>query len=322
MNNFNFKTAQWEHQKRVFNFSENLLNWGLFATMGSGKTKMYLDYLALQSQKGLVDSCMLFAPKGIHEQWQESQIPLHFSVLHYDFLWEPNASNTKKYEKKFDDFMRLRDDRIKIFIINVESLGTSKKIGDYIKRFMSDHEKIAIAIDEITCIKNMSAQRTKKMLRFTRHKKIVSRCGMTGTEVTETPANLYSIIDFINPGFWHEPYQVFVDRYCIQTKMVNHNNNSTYMSTINAKDSKLLASYFMRVKNGFKIKGTEHNWTITYLSRVPFSNKKIDMSLDNLSYLYDHWIKSGCDPDWVLSAITHRIANCFFILQFIMIPAP
>ncbi len=86
-----------------------------------------------------------------------------------------------------------------------------------IKKHESDHgEWGAIIADEATRISNPSAK-TTKALKLLKAKK---RIGLTGTPISNSPEDIFSIIDWIAPRYLGSYYQ-FLDRYCIREPRFN-----------------------------------------------------------------------------------------------------
>ena len=71
-----------------------------------------------------------------------------------------------KKKKQIDSLFQPKDDRLQIFLMNVEAFSTKKGI-DVAQRFLFGHRAL-LAIDESTTIKSKSASRTKNIIKFFR----------------------------------------------------------------------------------------------------------------------------------------------------------
>ena len=206
---YKFKTKPYEHQLEALKRSWNKHEYAYFMEMGTGKSKVLLDNIAMLYDKGGIDSAIIVAPKGVYRNWSEKEIPAHMPehVLKYVAVWNPAPTKAQKNEliKLFD----LTQD-LKILIINVEAFSTKKGVA-FVEKFILAHNPL-IAVDESTTIKNPKAQRTKNLLRLsinTKYRRI-----LTGFPVTRSPLDLYSQCSFLSPHLLgHASYYTFQNRY-------------------------------------------------------------------------------------------------------------
>ena len=206
---YKFKTKPYEHQLEALKRSWNKHEYAYFMEMGTGKSKVLLDNIAMLYDKGGIDSAIVLAPKGVYRNWSEKEIPAHMPehVLKYVAVWNPAPTKAQKNEliKLFD----LTQD-LKILIINVEAFSTKKGVA-FVEKFILAHNPL-IAVDESTTIKNPKAQRTKNLLRLsinTKYRRI-----LTGFPVTRSPLDLYSQCSFLSPHLLgHASYYTFQNRY-------------------------------------------------------------------------------------------------------------
>ena len=206
---YKFKTKPYEHQLEALKRSWNKHEYAYFMEMGTGKSKVLLDNIAMLYDKGGIDSAIIVAPKGVYRNWSEKEIPAHMPehVLKYVAVWNPAPTKVQKNEliKLFD----LTQD-LKILIINVEAFSTKKGVA-FVEKFILAHNPL-IAVDESTTIKNPKAQRTKNLLRLsinTKYRRI-----LTGFPVTRSPLDLYSQCSFLSPHLLgHASYYTFQNRY-------------------------------------------------------------------------------------------------------------
>lgn len=88
---------------------------------------------------------------------------------------------------------------------------------DLVKKHESDHgEWEAIIADEATRISNPAAK-TTKALKMLKAKK---RIALTGTPISNSPEDIFSIIDWIAPRYLGSYYQ-FLERYCVREPRFN-----------------------------------------------------------------------------------------------------
>ena len=74
--NYKFKTKPYEHQKDALGKCWNKEAFAIFAEMGTGKTKVLIDNIAMLYDHGKIDGALIIAPKGVMGTWFDTEIPL------------------------------------------------------------------------------------------------------------------------------------------------------------------------------------------------------------------------------------------------------
>ena len=206
---YKFKTKPYAHQLTALEKSWNRENYAYFMEMGTGKTKVLIDNLAMLYDKGKVDGALIVAPKGVIGTWYNQEIPTHLPdhIDNVTVLWQSNI--TKTQQEKLDSLFK-SETNLHILIMNVEALSTDKGLK-FAGKFLNSH-KVLMAIDESTTIKNSSAKRTKNILalsKYAKYKRI-----MTGSPVTKNPLDLYSQCEFLSPWLLNfQSFYAFRNRY-------------------------------------------------------------------------------------------------------------
>ena len=206
---YNFKTKPYAHQMTALEKSWDKNEYGYFMEMGTGKSKVLVDNMAMLYDKGRINGAVIIAPKGVYRNWLSQEIPNHLPshVQHKTVLW--TASTSKAKDKEYRQLFETDDD-LHILIVNVEALSTKRGL-EFVAKFLSCHETL-LAIDESTTIKNPKAKRTKSILLLSKRAKY--RRILTGSPVTKSPLDLYTQCNFLNEfllGF--SSYYAFRNRY-------------------------------------------------------------------------------------------------------------
>ncbi len=207
--NYKFKTKPYAHQMTALEKSWNRETYAYFMEMGTGKTKVLIDNLAMLYDKGKVNGALIIAPKGVVGTWYNQEIPTHLPdhVENVTILWQSNIN--KKQLEKLKSLFEV-EESLHILVMNVEALSTTKG-ADFARKFLSCHETL-MAIDESTTIKNPRAKRTKNIIKLSEMAKY--RRIMTGSPVTKNPLDLYSQCEFLNPYLLDfTSYYAFRNRY-------------------------------------------------------------------------------------------------------------
>jgi len=207
--NYRYKTKPYEHQLVALEKSWDKDEYAYFMEMGTGKSKVLIDNIAMLYDKGKINAAMIIAPKGVYRNWLSSEIPTHLPshIQYKSVLWTALTSKTKdkEYQSLFET-----DYNLHIFIMNVEALSTPKGLS-FARKFLSCHNTL-IAVDESTTIKTPKAARTKNIVGIASLAKY--RRILTGSPVTKSPLDLYTQCKFLNEdllGF--SSYYSFQNRY-------------------------------------------------------------------------------------------------------------
>ena len=207
--NYKFKTKPYKHQMTALEKSWNRETYAYFMEMGTGKTKVLIDNLAMLYDKGKINGALIIAPKGVVGTWYNNEIPTHLPthIVSETVLWK--AAITKKQQEKLDTLFKSGED-LHILIMNVEAFSTTKGMN-FANKFLLAHRTL-MAIDESTTIKTPTAKRTKNIISLAaaaRYRRI-----MTGSPVTKNPLDLYTQCDFLSPWLLDfTSYYAFRNRY-------------------------------------------------------------------------------------------------------------
>ena len=213
--NYKFKTKPYAHQLTALEKSWNKDEYAYFMEMGTGKSKVLVDNIAMLYDKGKINSAIIIAPKGVYRNWYSQEIPNHMPlhVSYKSVLW--TASTSKKKDKEYQALFD-SDYDLHILIMNVEAFST-KKGQDFALKFMRSH-KVLMAVDESTTIKTPTAKRTKAitvMAPMARYRRI-----LTGSPVTKSPLDLFSQCRFLNEHLLgYGSYYAFRQRYAHMVRM-------------------------------------------------------------------------------------------------------
>ena len=138
---YKFKTKPYKHQLTALEMSWNKETFAYFMEMGTGKTKVLLDNLAMLYDKGKINAALIVAPKGVYKTWEQQEFPKHLPnyIMEHTRLviWQPNL--TQKQMLKMQTIMENTDD-LKIFIMNTEAFSTEKGIK-YAEKFLLSNTK-------------------------------------------------------------------------------------------------------------------------------------------------------------------------------------
>ena len=207
---YRFKTKPFEHQLKALKESWNKQVWAWFMEMGTGKTKVCIDNVAVLYDKGKVDRALVIAPNGIKRNWR-NELSVHMPD-HVEYRVAVWSASPKKKEKEELDQLSVMTDDLTILIMNIEAFSTQRG-AEFARKFVFSGSCFMV-VDESTTIKNHAARRTKNIMKIAKLAKY--RRIMTGSPVTKSPLDLYSQLEFL--GGWildQSNYYAFRARYAV-----------------------------------------------------------------------------------------------------------
>lgn len=209
---YNFKFVPYQHQLRCLEKSWSKRHFALFMDMGTGKSKVLIDTMAMLYDNGKVKGALIVAPKGVYRNWISKELPQHTPdhVQNICVAWSPEQTKKKAAELQtlFED-----KEELKILVMNVEAFST-KRGATFAEQFVrSFGGECLVAVDESTTIKNRTANRTKALTKigsFADYRRI-----MTGSPITKSPLDLFSQCEFLTKNaLGHTSFWSFQARYC------------------------------------------------------------------------------------------------------------
>jgi len=209
---YKYKSKPFAHQKKALEMSWDKEVFAYFMEMGTGKSKVLIDNIAMLYNAGKINGALIIAPKGVYKNWYDQEIPNHMPdyIPRKIGLWRtnPNAVDLKPI---FSTGAELH-----ILLMNVEAFSTKKGL-QFAHKFLSSHECL-IGVDESTTIKNPAAKRTKNILSLRTLAKY--RRILTGSPVTKSPLDLFSQCNFLDPWLLDQSsYYSFRTRYAVCRKI-------------------------------------------------------------------------------------------------------
>ena len=212
--NYKFKTKPYAHQITALEKSWNKAHFAYFMEMGTGKSKVLIDNIAMLYDKGKINGALIVAPKGVYQNWFDIEIPNHMPT-HIEkkmVLWKASFMKGNEIVSKEVDTLFETGTDLHILVMNVEALSTKNGVT-FANKFLSCHETL-MAIDESTTIKNPDAIRTKSIVQLGRSAKY--RRILTGSPVTKSPLDLYKQCEFLDEGLLdYTSYYAFKTRYAV-----------------------------------------------------------------------------------------------------------
>lgn len=213
---YEYKTEPYDHQRKVFEESREREAFALLMEMGCGKSKVIVDTMAFLFERNKLDAALIIAPNGVHRNWALKEFSAHLPdrIQHQMVVWE-SSKNTKAYKEKLHKLFN-KNSELKILLMNVEAFS-SKKGGDFGKKFAAAFGRMMVVIDESSKIKNVKAKRTKTIVRL--REQAAYRRILTGTPVTQNHLDVYPQYYFLDPKILNEQsFHTFKHYYSVVVK--------------------------------------------------------------------------------------------------------
>lgn len=229
----------YQHQIEARKRFRNMQGAALFWQPGCGKSCGSLAMAVDRYKAGEIDVLLIIAPNRIHTQWAVEQVPMWCGNTLYPNhiarvkngageVVEEREMTGKKYNvfvqyKKNKKGLEWREGMLNVLCTNIETFSTQSYYQKFTK-YCNQH-KTMIILDEATVIKNPDSMRTQRLLYsfndvvkrgkqiLKSEPKTVMRVILTGTPVTESPFDLWSMYEFLYHNYFNCNYYAFKIRH-------------------------------------------------------------------------------------------------------------
>lgn len=201
---YEYGTAPFAHQEREFLATRDRKSWGLFWEMGCGKTKVLVDTAAWLFERGEIRGLLVLAPEGVHDQWVDSELPLHLPRRVREeaqlFAWNTGKSISKRFKEAWRSVLdRPVDSGLTVLSMTFSSLMTER--GALAVRDFVDSRPCLGVLDESSAIMTPGAKVTKRCRALAA--RLPYRRIANGTPVADSPFEAYSQIRWLDPAAFH-----------------------------------------------------------------------------------------------------------------------
>ena len=95
--NYKFKTEPYSHQIKALKMSWNKSYFAYFMEMGTGKSKVLIDNIAMLYDQGKINGALIISPKGVTGTWYKQEIPAHLPdhIENSTVLWQANITKSQ-----------------------------------------------------------------------------------------------------------------------------------------------------------------------------------------------------------------------------------
>lgn len=227
MNGYKPRMELYNHQKKALSISCDRTAYAYLLEMGLGKTAIAIANAGYLYMKKELAAVLILAPKGVHRQWTESEIPLHLDkrIKYKTYTWG-------------DKIDKISNGGSLIFLsMNIDAIRTPRGFKVAMEFLLSYKNKSMMIVDESHLIKNGSADRTKaawKLGKLSKYRRI-----LTGTPIARSIIDAWSQFMFLDDRILGHKYMTsFRSRYCIMggwenKQIVGQKNTDEFFRLIN-----------------------------------------------------------------------------------------
>lgn len=194
-----------QHQQIAFELACELPNVGLFMEQGTGKTLPTIGAIGYFIKNG-INRSIVFCSKSVSTAWRKqlsnfADFPYRFTVI----------SDDNKKADRVTTLDHLRENPVNIatadiLVVNYESSWRLEtEILEWKPQF--------VIVDESHHIKHATSNQSRAITKM--GKKAKKRMILTGTPITQSPANMFSQMKFLDSTIFGNSFKQFRDRYAV-----------------------------------------------------------------------------------------------------------
>jgi SNF2 family DNA or RNA helicase len=208
---YTYKTQPFAHQKRALAKLVKLEGkGGLLMEMGTGKTKVAIDWAGIQFYNNGLRRVLIVAPLSVLGVWPR-QIRQHSAAPSRIFRLE-GSTNTRA--RNISRIMRAPvDDRITYILINYEGIWRQPDRGKSIEELLKKWKPDLVVFDESHRIKSPTSKQSKAAFRISQV--AGNRLLLTGTPVTKAPLDVFAQFRAVDPEIFGTNWSAFKYTYGI-----------------------------------------------------------------------------------------------------------
>lgn len=197
-----YKTQPRKHQKEFLERTSHLKAHAVHWEMGTGKTKVMIDNIAMLFLEGEIDGALVVAPNGIDLNWIIDEMPAHLpdNVAEQTRIcrFTTKSAGTKRQQAEVK-WCR-EHSGLAWMLMSYDAFMTWEGKEAALK--FLEQRKAFYILDESTRIKTPGAKRTKRVV-LTAHRAKYRRT-LTGTPMPNGAFDIYKQLEFLDENFWKQ----------------------------------------------------------------------------------------------------------------------
>jgi SNF2 family DNA or RNA helicase len=202
---YRYKTEPYSHQKRALAKIQKLNGQcALFMEMGTGKTKVAIDWAGIGFYNYGTKKVLIVAPLSVLGVWPR-QIRQHSDVPSRIYRLSGNTNTRVRY---LTSILRAPDEsKLTYVLINYEGIWRSPRSGPGVEALIRKWAPDLVIFDESHRIKSPTAKQSKAAWRIARESS--QRLLLTGTPITKAPLDVFGQFRALNHSIFGENWYQF-----------------------------------------------------------------------------------------------------------------
>ena len=208
------RTEPYRHQLEEYNFHYEDPARALIWQMRTGKTKVIIDSACRLYLEGKIDTLLVVAPNGVHENWIDNEIPKHIWNIDYStWYWDTSLKENGPHIRRLQQICSSQILRIVAF--SSATLASQSLAKKYLVQVQAKSVKgVMCVFDEATDFRSPGSKRTKWARAFSRKPIVKYRRILTGTPLLNSMLHGYAQMELLQPQFFgYNTYDAFKGRY-------------------------------------------------------------------------------------------------------------
>jgi SNF2 family DNA or RNA helicase len=202
---YTFKTEPFRHQRRALAKIQKLGGQAaLFMEMGTGKTKVAIDWAGIGFYNSGVRKVLVVAPLSVLGVWPR-QIRQHLAAP--ASIYRLEGSTREKCANLSLILRNPREDRLSFVLVNYESIWREPDRGPGVEELIKRWGPDLVIFDESHRIKSNSAKQSKAAWRIARATR--QRLLLTGTPITKAPLDIFGQFRALNTDIFGDNWYAF-----------------------------------------------------------------------------------------------------------------
>jgi SNF2 family DNA or RNA helicase len=193
---WSFYTDPFPHQATAISYGWKKKFFAYLMEQGTGKTKVTLDNVSILRHVNAIDAFLVLAPKDVHEQWVEEQIPAHWNPeqIIRPVIWSQSMAQRRHARELYERPIR---GHFPILAMNHDAISHDEGFKTA-RNFLRKYTRCFVANDESHRMKTPKATRTRRLQMLSQDAWV--RRILTGTPSTQSPFDLYAQFRFLHEG--------------------------------------------------------------------------------------------------------------------------
>ncbi len=208
---YKVRTPPFDHQAEAIQLGLRRAEHALLMEQGTGKSYVVIMRCAELFALGELNTLVVIAPNGLHKDWLTKQFSEHWP-LELPIASAAYVAGGRVAEKRAVEALKtVPMSTFVVLTVNTEAMRSVKGAQDMVVWALRRGRSM-LCLDECDDFKSPSSKQSRTAQRLSKY--ATYRVIATGTEITQSPMDLYAQFQCLKPGcLGAENYAIFKARY-------------------------------------------------------------------------------------------------------------